>query len=205
MSILKLLQNDPKWKPTPGLWFRKYVYKIEIGPYPSNHQYVSVEKPDRQKVSYRHDPETNDYVIYNSIYTSNIDTLLAFVNNTDYRAIYTPHNEEHETMLRDNKDNKIVIRDSLYYKKYRYKIEVSRNWREWNRSDTDNLMKDCAAWCVDAFDNKDTMLRQTSGYYSDIPFIYTNDIKPVMLLKLAYSDRLIISVSEVRTHDELKG
>lgn len=205
MSILKLLQNDPKWKPTPGLWFRKYIYKIEVGPYPSYQQMITVEKPDRQKCSYKYDKAADEYFIYNSIYTSNVDTLLAFVNNTDYTAVYTPHNEEHAEMLRENKDNKIVIRDSLFYKKYRYKVEVSRNWREWNRQDNDKVMKECAAWCVDAFDNEDTMLRRTFGYYSDVPFIYTNDIKPVMLLKLAYSDRLIISVSEVRTHDELKG
>ena len=41
-----------------------------------------------------------------------------------------------------------------------------------------------------------------SNFWYSLPYIYTNDLKSTMLLKLAYSDTLRIVVSEVTTYDD---
>ena len=202
MYKLKHLQNDSKWKPAKGLWFRKYVYKIEL--LPNSEQSVSVEKPHRQKQQYKFNPETQEYDVYNTIYTEDTDFLVLLLNNFDYSAVYTPINEEHERLLKTSKDNKIIIRDSLYYKKYRYRVEVIENWR--NRvANQESLLRECYEFIKKTFDKESSKYKHSYGFYRySLPFIYTNDLHSVMLLKLAYNESLRIMVSEVTTYDDLK-
>lgn len=203
MYKLKHLQTNEKWQPTKNLYFRKYCFKIEL--LPSEEQYLQVSKPHRQKVQYRHNPKTNTYDIFNTIYTADPDFLIMLINNFDYNCVFTPINDEHEKVLKTNKDNKIVIRDQLYYRKYKYRIEVSQNWRLRSSSNQEQTIKDCHEFVKKTFVTDESKFRHMySNFWYSLPYIYTNDLKSTMLLKLAYSDTLRIVVSEVTTYDDLK-
>lgn len=204
-SILKHLQSNEQWKPTNTLYFRKYTHKITIGPVKDWAELVSVEKPHRQKCQHRHNAETDQYDIYNTIYTNDPEFLLDLANNYDYTLITSPINEEHADMLQNTRDNKILIREKNYYGQYKYKIEVYGSWRVARNSWQEDIIK-ARKWMQDNIDSTTSKFVYVSGWRNEAcPLVYTNDIQPVMLLKLAWSDVLHINVTEVITYNDLKG
>jgi len=140
MSILKYLQALKTWKPSKGLWFRKYTCKIELGPFASWEDSVTVDKPNRSKMQYIFNKEKDEYEVYNTVYTDDLDLLHQLESNYDYKHIYTPIDEKHRKLLKTNHDNRILVRDRLWYNKYRYRIEIYRNWRDTNY--TENTLKE---------------------------------------------------------------
>ena len=141
--------------------------------------------------------------MYNTVYTDDIDLLHALESNYDYKNIYSPLSEEHEKLLKTSKDNKVIIRDKLWYNKFRYKIEVYRNWRD--RNYVEKTLEEAHEFILKTFDPSTSKTRRWSHYNSySIPNVYTNDINSIMLLKLAYNDTLRIQVVEVTKINELK-
>ena len=147
--------------------------------------------------------KTEEYEVYNTVYTDDIDLLHALESNYDYKNIYSPLSEEHEKLLKTSKDNKVIIRDKLWYNKFRYKIEVYRNWRD--RNYVEKTLEEAHEFILKTFDPSTSKTRRWSHYNSySIPNVYTNDINSIMLLKLAYNDTLRIQVVEVTKINELK-
>lgn len=203
MSILSKLKTLPTWQPSRSLYFRKYTCKIELGPFTDWSDSVTVDKPHRAKIQYVFNKDRDTYDVYNTVYTSDLDLLQGLEQNYDYKNIFTPSSTEHEKLLQTSKDNRVVIRDILWYNKFRYKVEVYRNWRDTTFSET--TLKEAHQFILKSFDFSDSKTRTTHHYNSySIPAVYTNNLQSIMLLKLAYNDTLRVHVSEVVTVDELK-
>ena len=178
LSILNHLKSLPTWKPSISLYFRQYTCKIMLGPFNDYFDTIAVDKPHRCKIQHVFNPETDSYDVYNSVYTDDLDLVSSLEASYDYKSINTPASEEHIKLLKSTGDNKIIIRERLWYNKYRYRVEVYRNWR-------------------------DKSFKMSYNSYS-VPNLYTNDLNSIMLLKLAYNDILRVIVQEVVTIDELK-
>ena len=203
MSILNRLKNLPKWEPSISLYFRKYTCKIMLGPFTDWEDTVHVDKPHRCKIQYVFNKESDSYDVYNSVYTDDLDLVSSLEANYDYKSIRTPANNEHAKLLQSSKDNKIIIRERLWYNKYRYRVEVYRNWRE--QGFKEENLKAAHDFINESFNFDITKKRSVMHYNSySVPNLYTNDLNSIMLLKLAYNDSLRIHVQEVKLIDELK-
>lgn len=203
MSLLKHLKSLPTWKPSRSLYFKKYTCKIELGPFTDWTDSVTVDKPHRAKIQYIFNEDRDTYDVYNTVYTSDLSLIMGLQQNYDYRDVYTPASEEHQKLLHTCKDNKVVIRDKLWYNKYRYKVEVWRNWRDTGFKE--ETLKEAHKFIQQSFDFNQSKTRRMSHYNAySIPSVFTNDLNSIMLLKLAYNDTLRVHISEVTTVDELK-
>ena len=203
MSILNHLKKLPNWKPSISLYFRKYTCKIMLGPFKDYNDTIFVDKPHRCKVQHVFNPETDSYDVYNSVYTDNLELISSLEASYDYKSINTPVSEEHIKLLKSTGDNKVIIRERLWYNKYRYRVEVYRNWRD--NGFREEILKEAHDFMNKSFDFTQTKRRTTMSYNSySVPNLYTNDLNSVMLLKLAYNDTLRVIVQEVVTIDELK-
>jgi hypothetical protein len=137
------------------------------------------------------------------VYTDDLDLVSSLEASYDYKSIRTPANNEHAKLLQSSKDNKIIIRERLWYNKYRYRVEVYRNWRD--KSFKEENLKAAHDFINESFNFDITKKRSTMHYNSyNVPNLYTNDLNSIMLLKLAYNDSLRIHVQEVKLIDELK-
>lgn len=144
-----------------------------------------------------------------SVYCSNYtlaETLCDEYSDKILR-IRTPMNEQHELTLGDTN---VVVRQKLFYGKYKFKVDTFRDWKQTSTLDWNNTSKEIIDWVDTHFDNN-SRLRSQDYYYGlyhtekSPPFIYTNDEQTLMVYKLSFGSKAIINISRVVTLDELNS
>lgn len=190
------LQSHKTWAPTEKLWYNKYHSRIELGPYPRYGQVKFVPKHDQ----FRERQRNVKHGILTTVYTSDTELIEGLVKDyAKVKSIHTPINQEHADILLDPSRD-INVRDTLFFKKYRIKMYISRNWNKPYDNDKWNIMSSSLIeWMQDTF--KDTKYRSQIGSslsynfyniyfnrYVHVPFVYTNDEQGIMMMKLQFGD-----------------
>jgi len=137
------------------------------------------------------------------LYTSDkeiIDSIIA--DNVLYSKIIQiqkPLNKAHADLLA-KKDRKIIIRDKIWYNKYKHRVT---SWHDLpNTIQAQDEMGILLKWIHDHFPSSDSRIVSVMGGYhghrayrrglSWIPTIFTNNEEAVMLFKLAFSSQVKI-------------
>lgn len=198
---MKELVQDPNWKPTKRLWFNKFQYAILLGPFrPPNT--ISIDYPYRSRSKWVFNKDEDTYEVLTTVYVDSIDLLKGLINLYPYTEVYTPMNDQHEEILQDKRKQ---IRDKLWHGKYRYKIDLwptRRPFQQYNRTESEIEKQEIIEVLLELF-KYDSHVRRANWNWGDLPYIYTNNEKSLMLLKLRYSDTLTITITEAVTFDEI--
>jgi len=221
--------NHPNWKPSSKLFYRKYHTAIKLGYFSYNSKPgLPLKFQDSYRSVRRFIEVDNQFEIVSTVYTSD-QILIDFILNDDFYSrhilsIEGPVSQEHVDQL-NSKDYKIVIRDHLWYKKYKYKMTA---WANWRNQPTDEQYEDILKFCYTQFEDS-RIVNSYGGYgfYSSfwsqqrsnmwgiggysrpsyghgIPSVYTNDQQQIFLFKMAYANLLNIDIETVITHEELE-
>lgn len=201
------ITKNPKWKPTMRKWYRKFNSAITIGPFDSYKNYVltDVSSVCKNRWTWTFNPATKSYRIYSKIFTSDEQFLRGLMNTFPYTEVITPMNEYHEQCL---DSNKIIIRNTPWYGKYKYKIE---NYIPWNKKEDFTKADGLAMkkFVDDNFSDDGSRVRTTnySFDFSDwrsLPYIYTNNEGACMLFKMSFNDKVEVNITQVMTVDEIR-
>ena len=143
-----------------------------------------------------------------NFYTSD-PAIIADILASDLEAveICQPLNQSHKELLHDV-DRRVVIRDKLWYRRYKHKIVA---WHNYNKATTHDESKAMVQWIYDNFDRKSNRLVtssygswfQTPGRLITPPTIFTNSEETMMIFKLAYSNMLRIEMQTCITLKEI--
>ena len=205
--MIESIVKDPVWKPTERLWYNKFNSAIVIGPFDDCKSAVltDISEKCKNRWTWTFNPETKQYRIFSKIFTSDQVFLRGLMNTFNYTEVQTPMNNFHAETL---EANTICIRKTPWYGKYRYKVY---NYIPWNRKNefTKEDGKQMKSFVEDNFSDKESRIRTTnySYDYSDwrsLPYIYTNNEGAVMMFKMAFNDKVDITITEVMTLDEIK-
>lgn len=219
--------KHPKWKPSSKLFYRKYHTAIKLGYFSYNSK---PGLPHRFEDSYRSVRRfievDNQFEIVSTVYTSD-QKLINYILNDDFYSrhilsIEGPVSQEHIDQL-NSKDYKIVIRDNLWYKKYKYKMTA---WANWRNQPTDEQYEDILKFCYTQFEDSRVVnsyggyglyssfwsqhrsnmwgITNRPAYGNSVPTVYTNDQAQIFLFKMAYANILNIDIETVITHAELE-
>lgn len=219
--------NHPNWKPSSKLFYRKYHTAIKLGYFSYNSK---PGLPYRFKDLYRSVRRfievDNQFEIVSTVYTSD-QKLIDYILDDDFYSrhilsIESPINQEHIDQL-NSKDYKIVIRDNLWYKKYKYKLTA---WANWRNQPTDQQYEDILKFCYTQFEDSRVVnsyggygfyssfwsqhrsnmwgIANRPAYGNSVPTVYTNDQAQIFLFKMAYANILNIDIETVITHAELE-
>lgn len=200
--------------PTPHLYYGKYMNCYHIGPYTSVPPALLPREFSGKYKTVKHHVD-NYTKIKLRLYTNDKD-VIEFINTNKYIQIiesYTPISEEHEQYLLKN-DRNLILREKLYYNKYKHKVELWHMRSVIDRDGLDDIMKDVYG----SFSKKGRVVHKMGGYYNVfkfgpnnrtivydyLPNFYTNDERELMLFKLKYSDRLDIIINTVILVEDLK-
>lgn len=213
--------NHPKWKPSSQLFYRKYHTAIKLGYFSYNSKPGLPINFKDYRIVRRFIEIDQKFEIVCTIYTSDQKIIDFILNDSFYNRhiinLQGPINQQHLDAL-NNKDYKIVVRDNLWYNKYKYKMHC---WANWRNQPSEEQYEDIQRFCYTQFDDS-RVVNNFSGYgyswnrtlwgagspnrsYSrSIPTIYTNNQEQIFLFKMAYANILNINIETVITHTELE-
>lgn len=194
---LNLITQHPLWKPTDKVFYSKYECCIELGPF-TDYNPIFLEYAGRSTVRYKFNKTEKRYDIYCKIYTSDYDIVLGLMEKFPFTEIKTPINEKHKLLLHDYTT---VVREKLYYGKYRFKVLTFFN-RFKNKNDNIPEVKDYIRNNMSAGTR---FRKETWPPEYDIPTMYTSNEKDLMLYKLRFNTDFNILVMKVMTFEELKS
>lgn len=160
-------------------------------------QSYRVVRVHRSRIEYDVNFYTSDPAIIADILASDLEVV----------EITKPLNQAHKEMLHDS-DRRVVIRDKLWYRKYKHKITA---WHNYEKSTTHDESKSMVQWIYDNFDRKSNRLVSNSygtwfsspGRLISPPTIFTNSEETMMIFKLAYSSMLRITMETCITLKEI--
>ena len=203
------MEHSPTIKPTESVFYRAFDTRIRVNKI-SNPFYFHFSKyNDLGKLQYRvvriyrsrHEYDCN-------FYTSN-ETLIEKVLNSGFEIaeITKPLNETHRELLH-KRDRKVVIREKLWFNKYKHKISA---WHNWDRTTTVSESRNMVHWVYEHFPKgENRVVSSMYGSYfassnrlSQPPTVFTNSEETMMLMKLAYSNMLRLTMETCITLQEL--
>ena len=197
--------------PTETIFYRTFDTRIRIIKLPKLYHfgkhYPRFDETGRQ--SYRVVRIHRSRMEYDvNFYTSN-PAMIADILASDLEVveICQPLNQMHKELLHD-KDRSVVIRDKLWYRKYKHKITA---WHNYEKPTTHDESKVMVQWIYDNFDRRSNRLGSNSygtwfstpGRLVSPPTIFTNSEETMMLMKLAYSDMLRMTMETCITLKEI--
>lgn len=218
--------NHPQWKPSSQLFYSKYHTAIKLGYFSANSKPELPSRYEDYRTVRRFLPIDNQYQIVTTVYTSDQNIIDYILQDRFYSrkvlSILGPINQEHIDQM-SSKDWKVVVRDTLWYKKYKYKVN---SWSNWRNQPNDDQYDDIIKFCYTQFEDSRVVnnygggylhsqsfytsnlypssLRRPRPYSHSIPMVYTNNQEQIFLFKIAYSDILHINIETVVTHEELE-
>jgi len=196
--------------PTESVFYREFDTRIKIIKLSSQHHFsynkfdnvgkrrFRIVKIYRNKHEYDCNLYTSDEEIINDVLTSGVQIA----------EITKPLNKTHKELLHKS-DRKIVIRGKLWFNRYKHKITSSHNW---DKATTISESRNMIEWIYEHFPKHDNRIVSTAyGSYfngtnrlSQPPTIFTNSEETMMLMKLAYSNMLRMTMETCITLKELK-
>ena len=221
--------NHPKWNPSSQLFYSKYHTAIKLGYFSANSKPELPSKYENYRMVRRYIPIDNRYEIITTVYTSDQNIINYVLQDIFYSkkilSIQGPINQEHIDQM-SSKDWRVIVRDCLWYKKYKYKVN---SWSNWRNQPNDEQYDDIIKFCYTQFPESRVVnnfgsgygygiynnsfytstlypgrIRRPRGYNASIPLVYTNNQEQIFLFKIAYSDILHINIETVVTHEELE-
>ena len=195
------LQNHKRWEYSKQMWYKKYHIAVDIG-YQSRYGTIRLPSSD-DYVEYRCRQRCTNRGIVTTVYTNNeeyADKLASFFGNKVIK-LRSPASDEQLESLQSS--HHVEYRDTLYHRKYRYKVHTRRNYKlGFNREFWFDRCSEVTNWINENF--KDSRTQQPSGWYYpvlpfqaiEVPFLYTNDDATLMLYKMAFGSEFFIEVTE---------
>lgn len=208
--------KHPNWRKINRLYYKKYknyiVLKIEYtlsiaGIWQKSN---STELKDcydfktRSMYYHREGDTLYDFVKY---YTNDLELISWLSDTFEVLEVSTPINEEHEAMLdQAGIEANTIIRDTLYYDKFMYKVKVDepdygRSYYFWARTpvgiEFTESVNYLQSWINENFTDRKSVrsMYTPEGVYNN----YTNDQKSLMLLKMICPDNISIKITKVLT------
>tara|TARA_B110001454_G_scaffold195413_1_gene197672 strand:- start:1603 stop:2220 length:618 start_codon:yes stop_codon:yes gene_type:complete len=203
------MEHSPTIKPTESVFYRAFDTRIRVNKITNPFYFHYPRYSDLGKLDYRvvriyrsrHEYDCN-------FYTSN-ETLIESVLNSGFEIaeITKPLNKTHKELLH-KRDRKVVIREKLWFNKYKHKIS---SWHNWDRTTTVQESRDMVRWVYEHFPKGENRVVSTmyGSYFSSSnrlaqpPTVFTNSEETMMLMKLAYSDMLRLTMETCITLQEL--
>jgi len=201
--------NEITILPTESVFYREFDTRIKIIKVPRyfhfNYSRFDNEGNSRYRIVkiYRSRSEYDC-----NFYTSSLDLIQNILTNPELKVteITQPLNDTHRELLH-KRDRKVVIRNKLWFNRYKHKISAYHNW---DRSTTKDESVDMVKWIYEHFPKGENRIVSTSygSYFSPTrliqpPTIFTNSEDTMMLFKLAYSDMLRMTMETCITLQEL--
>jgi hypothetical protein len=152
-------------------------------------------------IDFRILPYWNGYQPRYSVFTNTTELIEMLMNyeQLDVHKLRTPMNEDHLELIQDDR---IVMKESLFYGKYEFKIfDNAELWKSKTVSINDDNMHRLNAW-VATLSKKTNLIHRLHGNGKNhyitylnkrkeqllrFPTIYTNDESIMMLAKLMFS------------------
>ena len=219
------LKKYHNWKPSKQIYYSKYKNKLVLGPYNSPDR-ISVSKFASNDTDYRKRNFENNGEHYTSVYTNDDELLDVLFENFRVYTVETPANSEHNSELQKTLNGKLEFNDKLYYGKFKYRMEINKNYWYAGPLNYYNVAREGTEWLYTTFNKDETRLvhrshyimssanlrfyKSHSGYGTfledrwEFPIIFTNNQEMLMLFKLAFdNDVMKIKLTERRTFQEL--
>jgi hypothetical protein len=141
------------------------------------------------------------------VYTSSKHIINDILKNDFLKSkiisIQQPINNKHKQLLKEN-DRKIILREALWFGKYKHRVQCSHNW---DRPITKEESHEIVRWIYSNFKKAECRIVNTMGAYlgyhrksqrlAPIPTVFTTNEETIMLFKLAFSDRLIMNIETI--------
>ena len=118
-------------------------------------------------------------------------------------SIQSPIGEKHKELLK-KKDRKIILRESLWFGKYKHRVQCSHNWdRPISKEESHEIVR----WIYSNFKKAESRIVNTMGAYlgyhrksqrlAPIPTVFATNEETIMLFKLTFNDRLNINIETI--------
>lgn len=118
-------------------------------------------------------------------------------------SIQRPISQKHKELLK-KKDRKIILREALWFGKYKHRVQCSHNWdRPISKEESHEIVR----WVYSNFKKSESRIVNTMGAYlgyhrksqrlAPIPTIFATNEETIMLFKLTFNDRLSINIETI--------
>lgn len=203
------MEHNPTITPTESVFYRIFDTRIRVNKIDRAFYYQFPKYNDLGKLNFRvvriyrskHEYDCN-------FYTSNPELIESVLNSGfEIVEITKPLNDYHRELLH-KRDRKIVIREKLWFNRYKHKISA---WHNWDTPTTIPESRNMVHWVYEHFPKREN--RVVSSMYGSYfassnrlaqpPTIFTNSEETMMLMKLAYSDMLRMTMETCITLQEL--
>ena len=201
--------NEITILPTETVFYREFDTRIKLLKLPRNFHFNYVRFDDKGNSRFRvvkiyrsrHEYDCN-------LYTSSLDIIQNILTDHELQVteITQPLNDTHRELLH-KRDRKVVIRNKLWFNRYKHKISA---WHNWDKSTTRDESLTMIKWIYEHFPKGENRIVSTSygSYFGSTrvvqpPTIFTNSEDTMMLFKLAYSDMLRMTMETCITLQEL--
>ena len=197
--------------PTESVFYGTFDTRLRIIKLPKHYHFGKVYPRYNEvgKQSYRAVRVYRSRIEYDVNFYTSDPAIIADILASDLEVveITKPLNQSHKEMLHDS-DRRVVIRDKLWYRKYKHKITA---WHNYEKATTHDESKNMVQWIYDNFDRKSNRLVSNSygtwfsspGRLISPPTIFTNSEETMMIFKLAYSSMLRITMETCITLKEI--
>jgi len=197
--------------PTESVFYGTFDTRLRIIKLPKHYHFGKVYPRYNEvgKQSYRAVRVYRSRIEYDVNFYTSDPAIIADILASDLEVveITKPLNQAHKEMLHDS-DRRVVIRDKLWYRKYKHKITA---WHNYEKATTHDESKNMVQWIYDNFDRKSNRLVSNSygtwfsspGRLISPPTIFTNSEETMMIFKLAYSSMLRITMETCITLKEI--
>ena len=160
-------------------YYDLYDTKISLGKFSRrDHVRIVPEHLPEIRVNRVFKKDENNQITWTvNIYTSNKNIVEHYEKNYHVLSIHEPINEQHSDILSGKLGADKIFRENLYYKKYRYKLEVDYNWRNKRFSGSyaakpteyHDMIEDMYRSIVREHKNNDFRLVHRAGFFPNMP------------------------------------
>jgi len=197
------------WKPTTKLYYGKYHTAFKVGPFPYHSPAYIPKHLDGVRIVSHH---VHGSKITNTIYTNNQEVIDYILSDAYLRmhiqSVVGVINQEHYEYLRD-KDRQLILRENLWYSKYKHKMSVWKTYKHVNTTTED--AERALDFIYETFDDKESRTNGHFGaqYYNVTPYanmanswitmptIFTNNEAGIFLFKMAFNEKFTIKVETI--------
>jgi hypothetical protein len=200
--------NHKNWSPTTKLYYGKYHTAFKIGPFP----YHSPAYIPKHLSGFRIVNHYNAaYKITNTIYTDNQEVIDYILTDSYLRmhiqSVIGVVNQDHYDYLRD-KDRHIILRDKIWYGKYKHKMSVWKTYKHINTT-TDDAER-ALEFIHETFSDKESRM---NGYFGaqfvnvtpysqanswiTMPTVFTNNEAGIFLFKMGFNEKFTIKTESI--------
>ena len=203
------MEHNIKIAPTESMFYREFDTRIKLIKIPRNFYFTYNKINDVGKLRYRVVKSYRSQHQYDANFYTSDELIIESLLQSDYEIIEItkPLNETHKELLH-KRDRKIVIRDKLWFNKYKHKVTA---WHNYNKVTTPEESRIMVQWIYENFPKGNNRIVSTTyGYYFSQPnrllqppTIFTNSEDTMMLFKLAYSSMLRMTMETCITLQEI--